>query len=452
MADGINTFDIADFVDVPYLTDSVLHESSRDGFWTKLLRVNYVEALGREEVPPIGNLDKGKVTFSGAPIEQFGEFEQGGLDEIRVPIKMQYRGDPRSGRVQLQGTGEGVDFMARTIPIWNLKKAFNLVVPHTVDGQALKKFLESAINDEVRPAAAKWLRDWTEGDIMHTILTGFSSNLTSLRGISGYRTDQTPYSHPNIFIAGHGRLVHGTSSDQRPQGEGYEERLVGALNTMMATNPSETGLTPERLIAFRNDLHRLKIPRIKTPAGEFYGLVVKDSAYSQLELNKELFRNDIIQSLPRDLRSNPFFGDVVAVFGQFIIYTYPDLFGVQIDGSNKVITHSSSSIGMPAYGPSASWIQRSGLEMVTSDQSDCAICYAFGAGFMSQVYGKVRMKWTIEQWDHEQNKEIGMHLWSSLVRNDVLDVYNKYSYGTNAVAYNDSSALLFVHAPYVGSY
>lgn len=452
MADGKNVYDIGDFVDVPWLSDSVFHESTRDAFWTKLLRMNYVESLGREVAPPIGNLDKGKVTWSGAPIEVFSEFEQGGLDEIRVPVKMQYRGDPRAGRTQLQGTGEGVDFLTRTIPIWNLKKAFTAVVPHTVDGQALRKHLEQTINNEIRPGAAKWLRDYTEGDIMHTILTGFSANLTPLRGILGYRTDIVPYSHPNFFVAGHGRVMHGITSDQRPGGEGMEERIVGALNTMMASDSAtNVGLSPERLIALRNDMGRLKIPKIKTPAGEFYGLVVKDSAYTQLEKYKDTFRNDIIQSLPRDLRSNPFFGDVVAVFQQFIIYTYSDLFGVQVDGSGKVITHTSSTLGMPSYGPVGSWMQRSGSD-TSVDTSDLALCYAFGAGFLSQVWGKVRMKWTMEKWDHEQNREIGMHIWNNLVRADIMDYYNKLGYGANAFGYNDTSAILAVRAEYKGSY
>lgn len=452
--DGINVYNIGDYVDVPYLSDNVLHESMRGGFWPKMFRLNYVQGLGREEMPLISSAEKGKITFSGAPIEQFGEFEQGGLDKIKVPMKMRYRGMPRAGRAQLQGTGQGVDFYAREIPLYNYKNAFTLVVPFTPDGQVLRKAMEDAINGELRPAAAVWNRDYTDGDVMQMYLTGYSAHLTSLRSIVGARTDLVPHSHGNIFVAGHpgGRITHGITAAQRPGGAGYEERLRGAVNTALAASPSQTGMSAERLIAFRNDLHRLKVPPIAVPGlGDMYCIVMKDSQYTQLERDKELFRNDIIQSLPRDLKNNPFFGNVRAVFGQFVIYVYPDLWGIRVDGQNKVIADTKSSLGMPAYGPAGDWIQRSDTPG-TSDENPACVAIAFGQGFASQAWGKVRMHWTMEKWDHEQNKEVGMFVFSSMVRHDVIDVYDKMGFGANAYGWNDTSALLITHSPVGGGY
>ena len=452
--EGVNTYEIGSIVDPYWLSDTILHESTIGGFWTKFLRENYVTDMGFESVPLVGNVEKTKATFSGAPIETFGEFEKGGLDEIAVPIKRRYRGLPRHGRSTLQGTGEGVDWLYRKVKLWNSKKAFAIPVEGSVDQQILRKQMADAIEKEVRPAAAEWLRDYTEGAINWTILTGYSPELTTLRGeIQARDTGIINYSHPNIYVATHGKVVHGTDSDTRPMGAGYEDNIVAAANQAMAAGPSVAGLTTERLVAFRNDMMRTGIRPVQTAMGPMWCVALKDSAYTQLslEMGDRKYRDTMIQSLPQDLKSNPFFGGAVAVYEHCIIYQNPLQFGIQLDGSGRVIQHSGSTIGMPAYGPSGDWVGSHTID-ATIDQSDLAVNIGFGAGFLTKAYGKKRMWFTGQKWDHDQNDELGMHWWCSYMRSDVTDPLNKLGYGVDAFAYHDASALLITCSPFLGGY
>ncbi|HOJ04110.1 MAG TPA: hypothetical protein PK916_08905 [Bacteroidota bacterium] len=453
MGKGINSYEIGEIVDPQWLSDTILHESTIGAFWTKFLRQNYVTDMAFESVPPVGNVDKEKVTFSGAPIEVFAEFKKGGLDKINVPVKRRYRGLPRHGRSQLQGTGEGVEWLFRSVFLWNSKKAFNIPVEGGVDGQILRDSMQKAIENEVRPAAAEWLRDYTEGNINWTLLTGYSAELTTLRGeVDARNTGLTNYSHPNIFVAGHGRVLHGSDANSRPGGAGYETNLVAAANTCLQGGPTANGLSTSRLIAFRNDLFRLGTRPVRTRMGDVYCLVTKESAYNQLELEMgdRAFRETMLLSLPPELKNNPFFGNAVAVYQQMVIYINPGLFGMQTN-NGYVLQNQGSAIGMPAYGPSGEWVG-SKITDNALDTNDLVCSVGFGAGFLSQAFGKREMWFTKEAWDHEQNKELGMHWWMSLMRSDVTDPRDELGLGADAFAYNDTSAILITYSPYTGSY
>lgn len=454
---GVNTFDIGEVVDPQWLSQTILHESTLGPFWTRFLRENYVTSMGYESVPLVGDASKGMSSFSGAPIETFSEFEKGGLDKVNIPLKLRYRGEPRHGRAPLQGTGEGVDWLFREVQLWNSFKAFNIPVKGEVDHQILREKMASAIEDEVRPGASEWLMNHTEPNINWTLLTGYSSDLTPLRGeIEARNTGIVNFSHPNIFVAGHGRVAHGNEAATRPQGEGYETAFKAAVNTCMQASPSVTGMSTERLIAFRNDLTYLGVRPVKTKMGDMFCLALKPAQYTQLELEMgdRAFRDTMIQSMqsvPDSLKMNPFFGNAVAVYQQMILYINPMNFGIQTTAGGVAIAETSSAIGMPAFGPSGPWVGDHHVD-ATYDQNDCAIAVGFGAGFLSKAYGKRRMWFTVDQWDHEKNKELGMHWWCSYQRSDVFDPRNTLGYGVGAFGYNDTSALLVTNSPFGGSY
>ena len=441
---GVNYFDIDSIVDPNRLSTSIEYESIQGRFFTRFLRENYVASMGYEAMPPVGAVDKQNVNWSGAPIETWGDLEKGGT-EIDVPLRMRYIGTPRSGRAPIQGTGEEVRWLFRNLKIWNYRKAFALLGDGSADDQILNEAMAGEINNRVRPAASEWLRDWFEGDINWSYLTGYSANLAGniKTDILQARTDVTPFSHPNAFVAGYGRIQYGTTAATRPGGATYEETLVSALNAAIAAN---AGMTAARLIAFRNECARLNIPRVKVPGGgEYFIMIMKDSAYAQLEKDVN-FRNDLIGSLPRDLRSNPFFSDVVAVYAQCLIFVNPTQFGVQRGLDGKVATESGSTINMPKYGPT-NWMGVTG-QAASFDTNDLASTLCIGPSGLNKVWGKVRIKFTMEVWEHEERKELGLKVWQTFVRSDYIDTLGKLNMGTNVFSHNDTSAVLFTFSPY----
>lgn len=446
---GVNQFNMGEVYDPDILSSAIEYESVQGGFWSRFCRENWVRHMGRESVSPIGSIEKqgSMVTVSGgnsgAPIETLQHFEDGGT-QSRVPLRQRYIGSPRSGRSAMQGTGEGVRWLWRTLTIWNIKKAFALL-SNGPDAQVLRKAMADEINGNVRKAAGEWMRDWEEGNIPHTLLTGYSAELTPLVGLIDARTDVEAFSHGNIFVAGHGQVPQGTTEDDRPGSEGYEDNLVSIVDSMMAKDPADVGMTARRLVAFRDSMQALNIPTVNTPYGPLYLVVMKSSQYRQLSRDPE-YRQSVIDALPRDLKSHPLFAGAVAIYEHCIIFVEPTLFGIQTSGG-KVVRNTASSIGIPSYGPAGSWMARTG-QASSYDTNECAIAYGFGGNMMSRVYGKVRIEFTDEVWDHGQKKELGMKAWKSLLRNDKFDIDGHLGYGANSFAYNDTSALLITRSPY----
>lgn len=445
---GLNTYDIGDIVDPHYFSTKMKYESTTGGFWCKFYRERWVGYSGKEGVSAVGKLDKAKFTFSGAPIETIQELESGGTN-VDIPMKMRYVGNPRSGNSQLQGTGEGARFLFEKKEIWNTKKAFDIVTEVTPTWQILRQNMANELKNRVRQGAAEWLRDWTEGCVPFALHYGASPELCKdISGLVDARNTFSPFSHPNTFVAALGRVPHGNDSDTRPGGQGFEDNIEGYINTMWTRADTATAMSPQLLVWFRMQASRLNIRPVMFAGQPYWFVVMKDSAYAQLD-NNDRFRNDLIGSLPRNIKDNPLFSDVVAVYGQMIIYVNTTQWGVQMDGSGKVMRHTSG-IGPIKYGPANGWMGAGHGDAFAYDTNDATCTWIIDAGALARIKGKVPEKYSVEVWDHGQKSELGCFWWQSYQRPDYIDERNVLGNGEQVFAYNDSAACLITKSPHVG--
>ncbi|GEM_PF-1788349 len=451
---GVNAKTPGERYDPNRLSQRIERESLQGGFWTRFLRENHVERMGtREALGPVGDVGsedgRRRLKMSGAVIETVQDLQKGGTT-VDVPIKLRLFKDPISGRTGMQGTGEGTRWLWRQYKIWNYKKTVALVAEGSVDDQILTPSMVGAINDEAIPALKEYWRDWTEGDIPYTLLTGYSANMTALKDIEGHLS-QTPFSPGNFFVAAHGEVQYDLLNE-RPGTAGYEAKLAAAVNAMMAKDPSIAGLTPRVVRAFRADAARRNIGKLLVPGGKsFYILVVKDSQWAQLE-NHPDFRNEINAAMPRDEMNNPLFADVVAVYAQCLIYVNPGQFGIQtVNGVVQQHSSTDASSEILKYGPTGSWVGETG-QYASLDQNECALAMIVGPYALAKMYGKTRFEITKQEWNHGERKEIGMRAWCSFARPDAIDNEAYFGYGANAYLYNDSFAVLATRSPIASGY
>lgn len=444
---GANTFSWDGIANPHRLADRIEREVVQAPGWSIFLRENYVSMMGRQAGRPVGDVspseDGGHPTpdFSGAIIETWSQLQRGGTT-IDVPTKLSLIKSPTSGNTQQQGTGESIRWLWRKLGVHNYKWAVDL--GNEVDFQKINDVMKNAIENEARPALSELAMRWTNGDINWALLAGSSANQNNLRGITGARTDLlTPHSPGNWFIAGHGTIKHGTSD--RPKTDAFEAKVHGLLNAMVQKPVGTVGMTPARFRGMRLAANRLGIGKLKVGGGQYQNIcIMKDSAYAQLESHPD-YRNELIGAHARDIKQNPLFSNVRAQYAQTLIFVFSDLFGVQV-ANNQVVGQSNSTLGMPAYGPVGPWI--SDLGITEADTNDLALTYFIGPNALAKVLGRIRIKLTLEEWDHEQRKEMGMRMWQSFVRPDRYDEDNILRNGAGAWAYDDALMVGATLSPY----
>jgi hypothetical protein len=408
--------------------------SRQKGVFSKLTRETYTTYLGGE-VEPIG--DTNNPTLSGAVIETYSDLKSGGT-RIDIPIIGRLSQAP-FGDAEVQGLGESLGTTFRHMSVAMYRKPFRLKTDYEV--QKVTNAFEAAVNNS-NHALYTYYEEYMDGNIQHSLLTGFDVLLSTYRSITGQKSFGTPFSHPNFAVAGAG-WVPGTA-----QTAAYETNLRGALTNLVGN--VNAGMTVKRLRWLRTRAQRKNIKQMDTPWGKYTIVFMSDTQYEQLRTDPE-YREDISAAYQAAKKDSPLISDATALIEGCLIYVVPGLFGVQSDLEAKTITTAASSFGftgfadMPAYGPSGFWISENGTaDGLDTNSIKCAMVLSPQA--LLKAYGKIKHEFKEQTWDSEHAKEVTHNSYCSLVRSDIFD--DDGDYGTAGAFYlNNTSAVMATWSP-----
>ena len=428
------TFAYTSVVNPDELAQNTEYQARTEPFFAKFLSENVKAYTGRE-VPPVGRTSEPRPP--DGIIQSWRDLEHGGT-QIRIPIATRLLRNPIGGtKEQVQGMGEVNNLLYRTLSIHPWVKPVSLVTGE--DAQILRDNPLQVLNN-AQGRLSDFYAEWFDASAMWTINTGYDPFLTTLKGLTGARAAFTPFSQANFMVAGQGRVNYGSTN--RPGSAGFETAAIGKLTSMAAAN---AGMTPDRFRAAVRWANRFGVSADNYGGKKLLCAVMKGSAYHQLSTHAD-FQNDMRHAFPRGT-DNPLFSGAEAIFGGAIIYTVEGLHGIQTnaDGSPKVDTNSS--LGMPAYGPAGSFISESGSAL-DLDSNNIALTYFMGKGAMHRAWGRQKMKYTTQEWNHGLNEEMALHVYSNLIRGDSFDNDNNFGNGANVFYQNTSIATLATYTPY----
>lgn len=419
----------------PHLMDLRLHRKHRlkSGLYTVLGREG--GNFSGEEIPPVGDTEARN--FSGAVMEVWeGKLNKGGTT-IDIPRQMSLKGKPVSGSTQLQGKGESGDWTWDTVYFSNYRWPYNL--PAGVDVQTMRDEMVSAASDGERLLGDLSV-EYMIGDYNFTLLTGRSSNLSTLRSIPGAHniTTLVPHSPGNIMVAGFGMIE--TTSDALPGTEEFESKFKAAANVCSQNN-----------IAFSSsDFLRLSMqarrkgimPIYDDGSDKLHACVIKDSLYFHLFENDPKFREVVLSGFQGKYMESPIVKASRVVYGGCAVFVDTGLFGIRTDESGNIIEDPGSAVGMPYYGPAGGWISEKGTDEGL-DQNDLCCSLILGPMALNKVYGRTRSEYTVEEWDHGYKREMGLALNCGVTRGEWRDAENRYGNGENAW-FQDTGMLMHV--------
>lgn len=395
-----------------------------------------------KDIEPIGDANNPK--FSGAPFEVWQDLSGApGGDRVRIPIIGRLTKQPL-GDTEAEGLGETIPIVFRTLDLAYYRK------PMRKPTKMQKQRLSQMIGNELSNTNSYLYTFYTEhqdGNIQHSLLTGFDCLLTNYTEIEGQYTDSTrvPFSPPNAFVAGHGPVSYTATGSGRPATAAYETYLRERLATLIGK--TDMGMTVDRLEAAAMWANERNIEQYDTPLGPATIVIMDTRQFWQLTKSdgwKETYR----LAGPRD-KSNPLFSKATAFIGGCLIYVANGLFGVKHNAGTLAIdaaTSGNSALGMPQYGPDNYWVSADGT-VSGMDSNSIKIAHIIGKGALHKIYGRIRHQFLVEEGDFKRREEAVHESFSSLCRGDMIDINNEYGNGASAFFGNRGHAVLFTWSP-----
>lgn len=388
------------------------------------------------EVEPIG--DAKNPDFSGAIIESWSDASspQGGT-QIDVPV-FGHLSKPPLGNTEAEGLGETVPIFFRHMYLTLFRKPIKEMTK--LNAQRIPLNILKEVNNTRGWLYDYWAR-YLEGNLQHTLVTGYDALLTTYRTIKGQESAATPFSPPNLFVAGAGRVLYDEAGSGRPGTAAYETTAKAKLNSLI-DDPTK-GLTPDRVLTCQQDALDLGIPQFSTPWGDFTVWLIDSWQSMQLKQHDD-YREDFRYAGERD-KNNPLFSRQNFYWEGNLFYILPGGFGVQHSGS-EVVAAANSTLGMPAYGPTNFWISDDGTA-ARLDNNSIKLAHILGPGALHKLIGRDRFTFAQQTGDFERRKETVLEAYCNYVRGDVFDDRNEFGNGANGFLINQSSYTIATWSP-----
>lgn len=401
------------------------------GRFAAFSRENYRDWAG-VNVKAIGDVDN--PTPSGALIESWTDTaSKDGGDDIRVPVIGHLSQGP-VGDTEAEGLGETMPFTFRKLKLTYIRKV--LAKATKMNAQKLNTQLLAAVNNE-KSALLDWWGRWIDGNIQHTLLTGYDVMLTGYRTIKGQITDNVAFSPPNFYIAKQGKVSY---TNGRPTAQGYETEAIDKLNAIVGNTTA--GFSTDLVLYCQQDALDGGIPQWQTPWGEYTMWFIDSWQAFQLK-NDPKFRADTQFAWMGQTTKNPLINNKILVWEGNLFTVIPGMFGVQTSGQQ--IATNTKSLTMPAYGPSATmWISNTGGVV---DNNAIKIAHILAPGALHKLYGRNKVDFKDQTGDFERRHEVVMEVYQALVRGDLFDERNDYGNGAGAFFQNQVQYSVATYSP-----
>lgn len=362
----------------------------------------------------------------GVVLQYKGEFSQGGLD-MDFLIEDRLVGNA-IGNTTLKGTGETKLWWGSRLKIAALRHAVKVMTFE--DAQKFGTALAAKYNDKNK-SLIRWRNDWQEvGDLYSAMYLGYSQHLiANYRGITGGRTDLTPYSHTNSYYANVGPL----GSANAPGTNGFEDDHVTALQNLQIGTTGH-GIFFKLMLA----LNKVEADLNMTPP-EFTnsnGMTVNDqfpcliSPQMWMQLLEDEDFKKALQMLPRGW-DHPWFTNSKGCAAGHIFHVDRQMWGAQ--GAQGAITCNTTYTHVPQYGPTGNQL------IGATDSSAFKPIIVLGKNALLQGIGKsAEVKEEID--DFETEIELGVQEISGVNRNDERDI-EANTLTANAVRKNATSLM-----------
>lgn len=409
--------------------------------FAELIGANFLTQMGREE--EVKALGPGGLTrFVGAPIETVNGFIQEGRTDMLIPHVARLTGLPAAfGDMPLMGKEEDVKYAFRAVFINRTRHAVS--PPTGMQAQQVKQWKSWLINS-AEPMLRMWFQDYFPSNLLSAMHYGFSRDLISGAAFGGRA--MTSVSHPNMIVAGSGRV---TWAGGRPGTAAYEAACEAAIDAL-------TGAAGQTMsVAFiRNmvqEAPRCKIRPIVSKSGyPLYPIFMKDAAFNQFRQDSEY--KAFAQSLAiAKMEDHPLAHLGVAVIDGAIIITDLKLWSAYTHADDALVT-----AGTVEYGPRPTAAQRAQGHCIANtitdlDTGDNACCILMGESALSVATGEeVEVKSNVE--DYENTKGYGLDFIKSVVRNEIYDALGLMGLTAGDFYENTSSMLGVTYSPYALSY
>lgn len=394
-----------------------------------------------EEIDVIGDANNPKP--SGAIIETWEDVtkEQGG-DHVRMPILGRMT-KPPLGDAEAEGQGEEIPMTYRDLYLAMYRKPIRKMTG--MQAQRTPTAVLNAVNDS-NSWLYRYYDEWFDGAVQHTLLTGFDPLLTDYRDFDGatLNSDVKAYSHPNLTVAGVGRV---SQSAGLPGTAAYEAECVTSLNSLIGN--TGRGLTVQRVLTYQALAERMGLPKMRVGGKDYTVWMLDRAQHLQLTQDPE-WKDAFLYAGTRD-KTNPLFTGAESYYNGNLFFVDPASFGVQHTGQSVATVTGTYVIGsMPAYGPSGFWIGDTGLP-TARDNNSIKIAWILAPAALHRLYGRIRHEFAEQKGDFGKRVEIVHNSYQSLCRGDIKDTNNEYGGGAGSVFANRTSMPIATWSPFTDS-
>ncbi len=404
----------------------------RRGLSTKLEKVPYRVSKWADWTQDV-NVNKFKKarTYAGAMslpkptnlIYQIRDYERMGGIYMDIPVRVPLTGKGRFGSAPLRGYEEKRKILIK-------KNAINQV-RHAVEIQDSKMSKQVLQKPEVQMALMERgyedLKDWFTRYLAIqpylAIMQGYSDNLTH----PTFGLNLTPKSHPNIYVAGSGKVAFGGTFNSA-----YETAVATALATL--NNASTQGMTFKRLM---NMVYLAALNKIEP-------IVVDNKQLVLIIL-------DHVQAfqLKQDSEYQTYLKDAGIRGNENLIFT-GRLEGTYIEGAYIVIDETKPAArisGDAGYDTDLGYtVQYGRTDYMAMDREDGARrpAVVVGAGAVTCGYGSP-LSFESEKADYSAFLGDAADMIIGYERADIIDSDNYFGLGANTFYGNFSSFLYFTY-------
>lgn len=397
---------------------------------------------GMKEIGPIG--DAKNPTPSGAIIESWTDTsDQQGGDTVNMPV-LGFLSKPPLGDTEAEGLGETIPIYNRQVQLAMFRKPMKHMTKMNV--QLTPKAIVNAVNN-IRSFLYDYWDRYQEGNLQHTLCTGYDVMLTNYRPITGQKTSNTPFSPPNLHVAGAGKVSYTEAGSGLPGTAAYETTVKDKLATLI-DSPTK-GLTPELVLVAQRQALRWNIPQMKTPWGDFTIWIVDDWQHLQLTTHED-YETDYQMAGERG-KNNPLFTQASTYWRGNLFFVVHGGFGVKHDSGGIVTAANAafggtSSLGMPQYGPDNFWIS-SGGTADGLDTNDIKLAHIVGPGALHKLLGRDRYIFEQETGDFKRRHETVLESYVGYVRGDIFDPRDEDGNGADSFKKNESHYCVATWSP-----
>ena len=418
------------------LAEKMVRQQYKGNKFARWFAPNYVSAGGANTAEEVVSTGPDGPRWTSAPIETVNAFIQQGRTDMVIPVRSVLTGMPKFGDAQLRGSEEPMAFTFREVKINRWRKA--VAPPVGMNRQKIKQWAKQDVMKASNDLML-WYRNFLPSNILSAIHCGYSREV--IAPVANHGLGQAIVSHPNMIVAGSGRVSYGSG---RPGTSGYEASCEAAIDGLSNTAEDKMSVAFIRNMVF--EANRSNIRPLVTQSGyEFYPIWLKDAAWIQL-------RNDpafvaFAQSLTiSEMAKSPLGNGAMCVIDQAVIYVDSMLWTAYTNADNGDVT-----AGTVEYGPRPSAAERAaglftGNTINARDTGTNACALLVGQSMLSIGTGE-ELDLIDEVEDYGAIKGMGIDMIKSIVRNETYDRLGLTGLTAGAFYENTSSLLGVTYSP-----